>query len=72
MQVESGRRNMMNYVEYESLEVEEIKQSSEAQGLKPVAVLGDRVRLGPTSAGPVDKTLAEVLDIQLAHGSMPA
>lgn len=62
----------MSYVDYESIEIEEIKQTGEAQKLESVVVLGDRVRLGRKVAPTVDETLTEVLDLQLAQGSMPA
>lgn len=62
----------MSYVEYESVEIEEIKQRCEAQKLKSVAVLGNRVRLGRKAVGRIDEVLTEVLDLQMAQGSMPA
>jgi len=62
----------MSYVEYESVEIEEIKQRGEAQKLKPVVLLGDRMHPGRKVAGPIDEVLTEVLDLQLAQGSMPA
>lgn len=61
----------MSYVEYENVEIEEIKLRGEARKVKPVAPLGDRIRPGRNVAGPIDEVLTKVLDLQLTQGSMP-
>jgi hypothetical protein len=59
----------MNCVEYESVEIEEStsEKKGEAQRSKPLAVPSSRVRPGDQVAVRV----AEVLNVQLARGSMP-
>jgi hypothetical protein len=60
----------MSYTEYETVEIEEstIEKEGKAQGSKPVAVKKVRVRPGDQ----VTRRVKEVLDLQLAQGSMPA
>jgi hypothetical protein len=59
----------MSCIEYETVEIEESirEKKGEARRLKSVAVPSGRVRPGDQVACRV----AEVLDIQLARGSMP-
>lgn len=60
----------MSYIEYESVGIEESKSEKERedQGSEPLAVPSGRVRPGDRAAFRV----AEVLNFQLARGSMPA
>lgn len=62
----------MNCVEYESVDIEEIQSRGVSRKSEPVALLGDRARPGRQAAGRVDEVMAEVLDLQLTQGSMPA
>jgi hypothetical protein len=59
----------MSCVEYERVRIEESasKKEGEAQGSKPFVVPSIRVRPGDQVAARV----AEVLNFELAHGSMP-
>ena len=60
----------MSCIEYVGVEIEEsaIEKKSEAQITKPRVVSGARAFLGDKVA----RRAEEVLDVQLAQGSMPA
>jgi hypothetical protein len=60
----------MSYIEYETVEIEEstIQKEGKARGSKPLAAKKVRARISDY----VTSRVKEVLDLQLAQGSMPA
>jgi hypothetical protein len=67
--VEQTKEDIMSCVEYEKVRIEEFtgEKEGEVQGARPFVVPSIRVGLGDEVAVRVD----EVLNFELAHGSMP-